>query len=147
MPSPPCDTPAGAPLTPRAPRIPPPRAAADQTGKEVVDDILQRAAAAGLTTVRTWAHTQASTAPFQLAPGQYSEKGLKALDFVLDSARRAGLQVRGGRRGGWRVAGGARLVSRLCAWPGGRRGAWLWWGLAPARGQACRLAAAVQARE
>jgi hypothetical protein len=105
---------------------PPPRPAADQTGKEVVDDILQRAAAAGLTTVRTWAHTQASTAPFQLAPGQYSEKGLKALDYVLDSARRAGLQVglgsmwRGRRACG---AAGGRVVARDVVW-GWRACAW-----------------------
>jgi hypothetical protein len=75
------------------------RLAGDLTGRQVVDDILQRAAAEGLTTIRVWAHTQASFVPFQILPGQYSERGLKGLDYTLDAARRAGLQVRRSLRG------------------------------------------------
>jgi hypothetical protein len=70
------------------------RLAGDMTGREVVDDILQRVASEGMTTLRVWAHTQASFVPFQILPGQYSERGLKGLDYTIDAARRAGLQVR-----------------------------------------------------
>jgi mannan endo-1,4-beta-mannosidase len=40
-----------------------------------------------------WAHTTTSLYPFQTAPGVYDERGLKALDFVLETARKYGLQV------------------------------------------------------
>ena len=40
-----------------------------------------------------WAHTTSDVFPFQTAPGVYDERGLKALDFVLETARKYGLQV------------------------------------------------------
>jgi mannan endo-1,4-beta-mannosidase len=35
----------------------------------------------------------AASVPAQVAPGRYDERGLKSLDFVLETARKYGLQV------------------------------------------------------
>lgn len=47
----------------------------------------------GMTSARTWAHSIFPQYPFQTAPGQYDENGLKALDYVIDSARRHGIKL------------------------------------------------------
>ena len=47
----------------------------------------------GMTSARTWAHSISELFPFQTAPGQYDENGLKALDYVIDSARRHGIKL------------------------------------------------------
>lgn len=65
----------------------------DLSGADIVDRTLREAAAAGINTIRMWAHTTTSLYPFQTAPGVYDERGLKALDFVLETARKYGLQV------------------------------------------------------
>lgn len=54
---------------------------------------LAGAAALGLNTVRTWAHTSNDYRPFQIQAGVYSEEGFKALDFVLQRAAELGLRV------------------------------------------------------
>eukprot|EP00879_Flechtneria_rotunda_P001870 GHRR01002041.1.p1 GENE.GHRR01002041.1~~GHRR01002041.1.p1 ORF type:complete len:609 (+),score=135.21 GHRR01002041.1:246-2072(+) len=65
----------------------------DRSGAQIVDDTLRAAAARGINTVRMWGHTTTSLYPFQIAPGRYDERGLKSLDFVLETARKYGLQV------------------------------------------------------
>lgn len=65
----------------------------DRSGAQIVDDTLRQAAARGMNTVRMWAHTTTALYPFQVAPGKYDERGLKSLDFVLETARKYGLQV------------------------------------------------------
>jgi len=65
----------------------------DLSGAQIVDDTLRQAAEQGLNTIRMWAHTTSDVFPFQTAPGVYDERGLKALDFVLETARKYGLQV------------------------------------------------------
>ncbi|KIZ05300.1 hypothetical protein MNEG_2660 [Monoraphidium neglectum] len=64
------------------------------SGADIVDQTLRDAAASGINTIRMWAHTTTSLYPFQTAPGVYDERGLKALDFVLETARKYGLQFR-----------------------------------------------------
>jgi hypothetical protein len=87
-----------------------------QSGADIVDATLRDAAASGINTIRMWAHTTTSLYPFQTAPGVYDERGLKALDFVLETARKYGLQVRARarrrRRGG--SAAGQRWGAVAC---------------------------------
>jgi mannan endo-1,4-beta-mannosidase len=40
-----------------------------------------------------WRSTCAAPASLQTSPGKYDERGLKSLDFVLETARKYGLQV------------------------------------------------------
>jgi hypothetical protein len=47
----------------------------------------------GMTAARTWAHSIAEEFPFQTAPGQYDENGLKALDYVLHAASQHGIKL------------------------------------------------------
>lgn len=61
--------------------------------KDDVDSVFQNAAALGMTSARTWAHSIFEQFPFQTAPGQYDENGVKALDYVIDSARRHGIKL------------------------------------------------------
>jgi mannan endo-1,4-beta-mannosidase len=59
--------------------------------------LLQRAAAAGFTLCRTWAFNDGSAASsyhaMQVAPGVYDEAAFRALDFVLQQARRLRLRL------------------------------------------------------
>eukprot|EP00877_Chromochloris_zofingiensis_P009295 jgi/Chrzof1/4619/Cz14g20070.t1 len=64
-----------------------------RSGAQIVDDTLREAAARGLNTIRMWGHTTSSLYPFQIAPGKYDERGLIAFDYVLETARKYGLQV------------------------------------------------------
>lgn len=58
-----------------------------------MDDAFQQASAMGLNVARTWAHSITNRFPFQLSPGKYDEKGIAALDYVLDSASRHGIHL------------------------------------------------------
>lgn len=62
-------------------------------GELILREAFSEAALYGLSVVRTWAHTTTSRYPFQVAPGVYDEKGLRALDRVVEEARRHGLQL------------------------------------------------------
>jgi mannan endo-1,4-beta-mannosidase len=66
-------------------------AATDQRG--LVDDAFESARAMGINTARTWAHSYTPQLPFQTAPGKYDPRGVEALDYVLDSASRHGIQL------------------------------------------------------
>lgn len=71
---------------------------------------MQEAAAAGLTVIRTWAHTTNPDYPLQESPGKYNEKALFALDTVIDEARRAGLRVIPTFVDNWKYYGGVDEV-------------------------------------
>jgi mannan endo-1,4-beta-mannosidase len=58
-----------------------------------VEDTLRQAAEQGMNTVRMWAHTTSDVFPFQTSPGVYDERGIRSLDYVLEIARKYGLQV------------------------------------------------------
>ncbi|KAI8471837.1 MAG: glycoside hydrolase superfamily [Monoraphidium minutum] len=66
---------------------------AAEGNKEAVDDAFKQARMMGMTAARTWGHSITQAFPFQTAPGQYDPKGLAALDYVLDSASRHGIQL------------------------------------------------------
>lgn len=66
---------------------------AAEGNKAAVDDAFKQARVMGMTAARTWAHSITQMLPFQTAPGKYDEKGLQALDYVLDSASRNGIQL------------------------------------------------------
>jgi mannan endo-1,4-beta-mannosidase len=61
--------------------------------RDLVDKAFEDARAMGLNTARTWAHSYTPQLPFQTAPGKYDPKGVEALDYVLDSAARHGIQL------------------------------------------------------
>lgn len=56
------------------------------TPPKVVDQVFDEAAAKGMSTARTWAHSISEQYPFQIAPGKYDPAGLEGLDYVLASA-------------------------------------------------------------
>lgn len=58
-----------------------------------MDDAFRQARAMGMTAARTWAHSINQMLPFQTGPGAYDPQGLAALDYVLDSASRHGIQL------------------------------------------------------
>eukprot|EP00803_Ostreobium_quekettii_P003958 evm.model.scf_299.3 EVM.evm.TU.scf_299.3 scf_299:18512-30111(+) len=64
-----------------------------KAGKERIKQMFSQAAGAGLNVVRTWAHTNDKQFPFQEKPGKYNKNGLKALDYIIDQARRHGIYV------------------------------------------------------
>eukprot|EP00803_Ostreobium_quekettii_P000277 evm.model.scf_996.1 EVM.evm.TU.scf_996.1 scf_996:6145-15734(-) len=64
-----------------------------KSGRDRIREMFSQAARAGLNVVRTWAHTNDKKFPFQEKPGKYSEKGFRALDYILDEARRHGMHV------------------------------------------------------
>lgn len=61
--------------------------------RPLVDEAFEQARALGLNTARTWAHSITPQLPFQTAPGKYDPEGVEALDYVLDSAARHGIQM------------------------------------------------------
>lgn len=69
----------------------------DRSGAQIVDDTIRDAASRGINTIRMWGHTTSSIYPFQTSPGIYDERGLRALDYVLETARKYGVQVRSWR--------------------------------------------------
>ncbi len=79
-------------------------------GQMLIRKTMQEAAAAGLTVVRTWAHTTNPDFPLQETPGVYNEKAFFALDVVIDEARRAGLRVIPTFVDNWKYYGGVDEV-------------------------------------
>lgn len=63
------------------------------SGRDHVREVLQIAAASGLTVARIWGHTNDEKFPFQTAPGIYNEHAFQSLDFVFDEARKWGLKI------------------------------------------------------
>jgi len=58
-----------------------------------VDKVFSEAAAKGMSTARTWAHSISEEHPFQTSAGEYDPKGVEALDYVLDSAARHNISL------------------------------------------------------
>eukprot|EP00249_Psilotum_nudum_P002783 c15924_g1_i2 orf=434-1318(+) len=65
----------------------------DSGSRSITSELLQRAAAAGLTVGRTWAFNDGGYQALQISPGVYDERAFQALDFVLSEARRNGLRL------------------------------------------------------
>ena len=83
--------------------------------KDAVDYAFRQARLMGMTSARTWAHSIHRALPFQTAPGQYDDKGLAALDYVLDSASRNGIQLILSFVDNWKYYNG---VSQFVDWCG-----------------------------
>ncbi|GBF87865.1 mannan endo-1,4-beta-mannosidase [Raphidocelis subcapitata] len=83
--------------------------------RDVVDAAFRSAAAMGMTAARTWAHTVHEGVPFQTAPGVYDERGLEALDYVLDSAARHGVQLILSFIDQWKYANGVAQYVDWCS--------------------------------
>lgn len=64
-----------------------------KSGKEQIRDMFFQARKARLSVVRTWVHTNDPQFPFQVGPGLYNEMAFRALDFVVEEARRNGLKL------------------------------------------------------
>ena len=61
---------------------------------QMLRELMTSAASAGLTVMRTWAHAVSSQYALQPSPGQYNEAVFRGLDWVMDTARQAGIKVR-----------------------------------------------------
>ena len=57
-------------------------------------EIMDEAAAAGLTLVRAWAHGSSPEYALQPQPGRFSEPVFRGLDYALDQARQRGIKAR-----------------------------------------------------
>lgn len=64
-----------------------------KSGKAQVRDMFSQSRSAQLSVVRTWVHTNDQQFPFQIEPGVYDEAAFRALDFVIEEARRNGLKL------------------------------------------------------
>ncbi|GMH44902.1 hypothetical protein BSKO_12859 [Bryopsis sp. KO-2023] len=64
-----------------------------KSGKVRIREMFRQASASGLNVIRTWAHTNHKKFPFQEKPGHYEEETFKALDYILDEARKHGIRV------------------------------------------------------
>jgi len=67
-----------------------------------------------MNTARTWAHSITGLHPFQTAPGEYDSAGLKALDYVLDSASRHNIYLILSFVDNWKYYNGVDQVRPLC---------------------------------
>jgi len=83
-----------------------------------VDEAFKQARNLGMTAARTWAHSIHPGVPFQSASGQYDQNGLAALDYVLDSASRNGVQLILSFIDNWKYYNG---VSQFVDWCGPSR--------------------------
>lgn len=85
------------------------------TGPALLRNILDDAAAAGMTVMRAWAHGVQPDAVLQVAPGQYNHELLRGLDYAMDQARIRGIRVLLSLTDNWMYAGG---VDQYIDWLG-----------------------------
>ncbi|PRW59651.1 nitrilase 2 isoform A [Chlorella sorokiniana] len=84
------------------------------TGPAMVRDLLDEAAAAGLTVVRAWAHGVSPSYPVLLdARGSYSEGMLRGLDYLLAEAGARGLKVILSFTSNWTPMGGVDQFANM----------------------------------
>ena len=76
------------------------------SGREMVDELLSKAAASGINVIRTWAHTTDPGHPLQERPGKYSEAVFEALDYVIAQAEKFGIRIQLSLVDTWRYRGG-----------------------------------------
>ncbi|MDP6539417.1 MAG: cellulase family glycosylhydrolase [Planctomycetota bacterium] len=89
--------------------------AADPALRSYVVEVLDEAAALGLSVLRTWAFNDGAAQwnALQIAPGVYQEYVFRGLDYVLDQARRRGLKVLLALVNNWDDYGG---MNQYVAW-------------------------------
>jgi mannan endo-1,4-beta-mannosidase len=83
---------------------------------QLVRSLLDRAQAAGLNVLRTWAHPVSPQYALQPAPGQYNEAAFRGLDYLLDEARKRGVRLLLALTDNWQPTGGA---DQFVSWAGG----------------------------
>ena len=107
-------------LVEQAARVPMGSFGADfsRRGREQVLEMLDRAAASGLNTVRTWAYSVGEAQPMQVRPGVYHEPSFAGLDWVLYEAGKRGVRVVLVLTDYWEHHGG---VSQYLDWAAARR--------------------------
>ncbi|GMH32385.1 hypothetical protein BSKO_00219 [Bryopsis sp. KO-2023] len=69
------------------------KVAGGKSGKDQIRDMFRQAALAGLSVFRMWVHTDDPQFPFQVSAGVYDEASFRALDFIIEEARRNGLKI------------------------------------------------------
>uniref|UniRef100_A0A1D2A9E3 mannan endo-1,4-beta-mannosidase n=1 Tax=Auxenochlorella protothecoides TaxID=3075 RepID=A0A1D2A9E3_AUXPR len=79
---------------------------ANLTGPGLVRELLDRAQANGLNTMRTWAFTVDERFALQTAPGEYNEAVFRGLDYLLDEARQRGIKLILAFTSNWTPVGG-----------------------------------------
>ena len=87
-------------------------------GREQVLEMLDRAAASGFNTVRTWAYSVGERQPMQTHPGVYHEPSFEGLDWVLYEAGKRGVRLVLVLTDYWEHHGG---VSQYLDWAAARR--------------------------
>lgn len=75
-------------------------------GREHIVSVLNRAAEDGLTVMRAWAHTITEGHAMSPAPGEYDERVLEGMDFVMDEARKRGIKLIWAFADNWYPVGG-----------------------------------------
>ena len=107
-------------LVEQAARIPMGSFGADfsRRGREQVLEMLDRAAASGFNTVRTWAYSVGERQPMQTHPGVYHEPSFEGLDWVLYEAGKRGVRLVLVLTDYWEHHGG---VSQYLDWAAARR--------------------------
>ncbi len=107
-------------LVEQAARVPMGSFGADfsRRGREQVLEMLDRAAASGFNTVRTWAYSVGERQPMQTHPGVYHEPSFEGLDWVLYEAGKRGVRLVLVLTDYWEHHGG---VSQYLDWAAARR--------------------------
>ena len=107
-------------LVEQAARVPMGSFGADfsRRGRAQVLEMLDRAAAAGFNTVRTWAYSVGERQPMQTHPGVYHEPSFEGLDWVLYEAGKRGVRLVLVLTDYWEHHGG---VSQYLEWAAARK--------------------------
>ncbi len=71
----------------------PPFRSTPKKGREHLVNVMNQGVAAGMKVIRVWAHSITAGWEMQKSPGQYDEKVLQGMDFVMDEAAKRGLKL------------------------------------------------------
>jgi mannan endo-1,4-beta-mannosidase len=71
----------------------PPFRSTPKLGQEHLVNVMNEGVAAGMKVIRVWAHSITAGWEMQKGPGNYDEKVLKGMDFVMDEAHKRGLKI------------------------------------------------------
>ncbi|KAJ4779159.1 hypothetical protein LUZ62_063416 [Rhynchospora pubera] len=82
--------------------------AVDNSTRQKVSDVFQQAASVGLTVCRTWAFNDGGWRALQKSPSIYDEDVFKALDFVVNEARKFKIRLLLSLTNNWQSYGGKK---------------------------------------